>query len=402
MNNLDKNKRYIVACSFGPDSMALLNMLISKNYDVVVAHVNYHKRKESNFEEESLKKYCSEHDVKCEVLDTTGMKCEKNFQEWARDIRYKFFGELVKKYKAEAVLVAHQQDDLLETYLMQKKRGGFYKNLGIAEKTTIFGVNIIRPLLKFSKQELLDYDQKNNVPFSIDISNLSDVYERNKIRHSVVEKLSKEERSELLAEITNQNESVGSFSDTYSVDEFISMNDKELTFLISSFLERNDEHVDLSKSFLNEIRIAMQSKKPNVRIPLNENVSINKEYLTVVLFDKRSQISYSYLLDKNTKIDDDLFEIDFSKGAKDRNVKESDYPLTIKQVDKNDTIEIKNYECVVRRLFIDWKVPHSLRFCWPGIYNHEGKLIYVPRYRDKFVDNHISKFIIRFTKLDQN
>ena len=173
MISLDKNYKYIVACSFGPDSMALLDMLIKEEFDIVVAHVNYHKRKESNLEEELLKKYCSERNVVCEVLDTAGLTCDKNFQEWARELRYKFFADLIKKYDAKAVLVAHQQDDVIETYLMQKKRGGFYKNPGIAEKTSIFGVDVIRPLLDYSKQDLLDYDLQNEVPFSVDSSNLS-------------------------------------------------------------------------------------------------------------------------------------------------------------------------------------------------------------------------------------
>ena len=55
MKSLSKKAKYIVACSYGPDSMALLNMLIEEKYNVVVAHVNYHKRDVSNFEEESLR-----------------------------------------------------------------------------------------------------------------------------------------------------------------------------------------------------------------------------------------------------------------------------------------------------------------------------------------------------------
>ena len=84
---LDKSKRYVVACSYGPDSMALLDMLLKEHYDVVVAHVNYHKRDVSNFEEQSLRNYCQEHSVKIEVLDTKELKCIGNFQNWAREIR---------------------------------------------------------------------------------------------------------------------------------------------------------------------------------------------------------------------------------------------------------------------------------------------------------------------------
>ena len=205
IKDLDKKNRYVVACSFGPDSMALLNMLYENKFDLVVAHVNYHKRDVSNFEEQSLKKYCLDRNIPIEVLDTTNLKCDKNFQEWAREIRYKFFADVLKKYNAKAVLVAHQEDDLIETFLMQEKRGGIVKYSGIAEKTTIFGVDVIRPLLSFSKQDLLLYDKEKNVPYSVDVSNLSDDYQRNKIRHNIVEKMTKKERDDILKKIHSLN-----------------------------------------------------------------------------------------------------------------------------------------------------------------------------------------------------
>ena len=71
MKSLSKKAKYIVACSYGPDSMALLNMLIEEKYNVVVAHVNYHKRDASNFEEESLRKFCANKNIEIEnaILD---------------------------------------------------------------------------------------------------------------------------------------------------------------------------------------------------------------------------------------------------------------------------------------------------------------------------------------------
>ena len=135
---IPKNKKYIVACSFGPDSMALLDVVREQKFNVVVAHVNYHHREESNSEEIGLKKYCNEHNLSLEILDLADEKTEGNFEAWARKIRYEFFNKVAIKYKADAVLVAHHQDDLIETYLMQKKRGNFVKKWGIAEKTVIF------------------------------------------------------------------------------------------------------------------------------------------------------------------------------------------------------------------------------------------------------------------------
>ena len=398
MKGLDKNKKYIVACSFGPDSMALLNMLIVEGYDVVVAHVNYHKRDASNFEEESLRKYCKDYNVQIEVFDTSGLICDKNFQEWAREVRYSFFKKVLDKFNAEAVLVAHHQDDLIETYLMQKQRGGFVKNPGIAEKTTIFDVEIIRPLLSYSKADLLKYDKENNVPFSIDCSNLTDAYNRNKIRHNIVDKMSKDERNKTLSEIETIRKQEIEFKTVWPINDFLNLSDYQMTMVVSNFVETNSKHIDISSKFIQEIRQVLSSDKSIIEIKLSNKLFLMKDYGEVRFVDKEKIITYRYELNKGNHINDNLFEIDFSKGQEDRNIYDADYPLVIKPVDKDDFLRIKDYECKVRRLFIDWKLPHHLRDSWPGIYNKDGKLIYVPRYRKDFVDNHTSKFVIKFTK----
>lgn len=397
MLNLDSKKKYVIACSYGPDSMALLDMAIKDKLDVVVAHVNYHKRDISNFEEESLRKYCGDHNVRIEVLDTTKLKCEGNFQNWARNVRYQFFAEVLKNYNADAVLAAHQQDDLIETYLMQKQRGGFVRYSGIAEKTTIFGVPVIRPLLNYSKIELEAYDKDNNVPFSIDVSNLTNDYTRNKIRHEIVEKLSKDDRQKILSELASKQNTVGSYSEIIDLETFLDFSDEQITFFISDFVEENEKHIDISKKFVSEIRNAFLSKKTFVKIKLTNNLCIQKDFGFVELIDFRKQISYLYKLNQKDFIEDELFTISFKDGL-DRNLAEIDFPITIKPLSKKDIFELSDYSSEVRRLFIDWKMPHFLRDCWPGIYNKDGKLIYIPRYREKFIDNHKTKFVIKFSK----
>ena len=169
--DLEKKKKYVVACSFGPDSMALLDMMKKENYSLVVAHVNYHKRKESDFEEKSLKKYCGDNKLSCFVLDTSALKVSGNFQEWARKVRYEFFKKVLVENNCDAVVVAHQEDDLIETYLMQKSKKSFVTYYGIEKETTLFGVRIVRPLLDFKKSDLEKYDIQNNVPYSSSLFN---------------------------------------------------------------------------------------------------------------------------------------------------------------------------------------------------------------------------------------
>ena len=318
---LDKSKRYVVACSYGPDSMALLDMLLKEHYDVVVAHVNYHKRDVSNFEEQSLRNYCQEHSVKIEVLDTKELKCVGNFQNWAREIRYSFFKDVCKKHNCVAVLVAHQQDDLIETYLMQKQRGGYVKNPGIADKTRIFDVDIIRPLLGYSKADLLAYDKENSVPFSIDISNLSNDYTRNKIRHEIVEKMSREERQKIIDEISDFETFETDTSSVYLLNDFLKKSNKELVSIISEYIHGFSYHLNLSESFINEIRKAFLSKKTYIEIKLCNDLVLTRDQDLVILLNKNHVLNYSIIIEnKDNVVDNDLFLIDFSLGADDRNL----------------------------------------------------------------------------------
>ena len=199
---VSKEKTFVLACSFGPDSMALFKMMLDAGLNFVVAHVNYRKRKESDFEEQSLREYCKKHNKVIEVLDLKDHKYTKNFQAEARELRYKFFAEVAKKYNAEVVFTAHQLDDHLETYFMQKDRG-YVSYYGIKPFSEIFGVKVMRPLLDHTKKDLEEFDIRNNVPFSIDVSNLSDNYTRNKIRHSIIDKLSYEDKQKYITFASN-------------------------------------------------------------------------------------------------------------------------------------------------------------------------------------------------------
>lgn len=394
--NLDKDFKYVVGVSFGPDSMALLDILNKLNYDVIVCHVNYHKRKESDYEEKSLKEYCSKRNIQCFVFDTKGMVPIKNFQNWAREIRYRFFKQIADKCGAKAVLVAHQQDDLIETYLMQINRKSYVKYWGIAGETELFGIKVIRPLLTYKKCELLRYCEENSVPYSIDSSNLENHYTRNIIRHSSVEKMSNDERTKIIEEIKKRNLNICEIqSNTLSLEEFEKLSYEQLISFINNSLK--DSHINLSNSFYCEILKAMNSDKNFVEIKLKDNVYLTKDYQKIKIVKKES-FSYSIQLKEPGDFENDLFKIDFSLGALDRNVYPDSYPITIKPVRKDEYYGVKDYQCKVNRLFIDWKVPHELRNLWPGIYDKNNNLIYIPRYREKYIDDHKSILVIKFAK----
>lgn len=389
--NLDKNKKYILACSFGPDSMALLDACIKEKLNIVVAHVNYRKRAVSINEQENLTKYCDERNIKIYVLDLLGVKHTGNFQEWARKVRYDFFKEVLEKENADFVLVAHQQDDVIETYLMQKKRGNHVKFAGICRQNELFGSKIIRPLLNYSKKFLEEYDIKNNVPFSIDESNLSDCYTRNNFRHHIVEKLSSEERNRILDEINQVNNKPKFSSKLKTKEQFLSLDYDEIIEIFNKYMELTGEHRDLSKKFVSEMKKAVRSKN-TISFEITKSIIFECSYDAIYFVNKKKIHDYNYVA--VNKLETPFLSLDFSNGTDDRKIELKNKEIVIKNLKKNDKYIIKDYSVKINRLFIDWKMPLFLRNVWPGIYDKKGNLIYVPRYRKAYIDNHSSKFLI--------
>ncbi len=404
----DKNETYLLACSFGPDSMALFDMLLKQNAKIVCCHVNYHKRGiDSDNEENNLRKYCEEHNVPFEVLDARTIKKEGNFQEWAREIRYMFFAQMYAKYNAKGVFIGHQQDDLIETYIMQTRRGGRVEEYGLKEVSQMRGMTIIRPLLKYTKGELAFYDRENQVPYAIDSSNLSNDYTRNQIRHDIIDKLSTMDREHFIQEIQKMNREQEDFEEelkqkvtidsSLDIRTIIALNKREFKEVLIKFVNTLDTHVDLSDGYISEIRKICLCDKPNVTLKLADNVYLLKEYDVLIIASSIEPDSYSYRIAEPSSFSCPQFDLDFSAGASDRNIYPSSYPLTIRSAKDGDNYQVGPNLCSVKRLFIDWKMPSRLRKSWPVIVDRTGKIIYIPRYRKNYVDNHDSKFVIKIS-----
>lgn len=405
MLDLNKDLFYVLACSFGPDSMALFDMLIKEHYHFAVAHVNYHKRDVSNYEEESLRKICAQNNIKIMVLDTEGMKHKGNFQAWAREIRYDFFAKCVRETNADALLVAHHMDDLLETYIMQTRKNKLLDYYGIKGQTTIKGVKVLRPLLSYEKKELYDYCFDNNVPLSLDVSNDSDMYTRNKIRHETINKLTKKEKLEMVKTIDSQNKQIEKKLNEISkhiVDKqieityLLSLPDiKDVQYAIDLLLKQNDIEKSASFFAVEELLKALKTNNPNIRIPITKNKFFIKDYKILKIGDNLEVNNYTYIVREPAIVENEFFRVDLLNHYKDLRVSEDDFPLTIRAVQKGDMSYINNIPKKVSRLYIDWKMPKELRTMWPLIFNKKGKLVYVLRYRDEKSKNSNNFFVVK-------
>ena len=178
------NKKILLACSTGVDSMVLLDLLLkyNNNCQIIISHVNHQKRQQSIQEEEFIIKYCQENNLKCYVKRLEKHE-EGNFQEWARNERYHFFEEIIEKEKIDYLLTAHHADDNLETIIMRLLKSSSLKGYaGIEKEIKLEKYTVLRPLLDHSKNEIIAYAKDNNITYYQDISNYSDDYTRNRIR----------------------------------------------------------------------------------------------------------------------------------------------------------------------------------------------------------------------------
>ena len=400
----DKTKTYILACSFGPDSMALFNMLLKQGYKFVVCHVNYNTRKESNYEAKSLYEFCKKHNIKMYLKSVKHSQENGNFEAWAREVRYSFFKEIYDKFNADGVFVAHHQDDLLETYIMQKQRNMIIPFYGIESKTILMGMNIYRPLLGVTKDSLLTYCKVNDIPFSIDSTNLENIHTRNKIRHTIIEKLSDEERLTLINELNDINDirkketenikECFESSQIINIERLLLLEENAQVFALYSLVMNYGSLYSMTRRRALEIIKIVKCKKPNVKILLKDDLYLVKEYGKLSIQKYSAIEGYNYIVTKPSILKTPYFEIDFTKNTDNRNVFDYDYPLTIRTYEPGDYILINNVRRKVRRLFIDWKMPESVRKYWPIFVDNKNQIIYIPRYKDNFIQEEESNLKI--------
>ena len=182
------SKKIFLACSGGVDSMTLLSVFIKAKWDVEVVHVNYNLRGQDSIDDQLLvKETCLNNKIPFHtkniqlgpILDKKG----GNLQEIARQIRYDFFNEKKILSKDNYIALGHHQDDQIETFFMH-----------IARKSGVMGMacmkenndRFIRPLLPFSKNEIIQFAKENNISWREDYSNKTNKYSRNILRNILI------------------------------------------------------------------------------------------------------------------------------------------------------------------------------------------------------------------------
>jgi tRNA(Ile)-lysidine synthase len=193
--------RLVLGVSGGVDSMVLLDLFNRLRgpfeLKLVVAHLDHGIRgkesaKDARFVEKEAKKRGISFEQK--KAPKNFFKGKGNFQEVARRFRLRFFERVAKKHKASFIVTAHQADDWLETFLMRLIRGAGVDGLkGMAEERPFSeenkGIRLVRPLLFFSRDQILEYARASKVAWREDSSNRKEQYLRNRVRLRIVKEM---------------------------------------------------------------------------------------------------------------------------------------------------------------------------------------------------------------------
>ena len=188
-NLIPAGSHLVIAISGGMDSVVLthvlLNILDQFNYQLTLAHVNHGLRENADGDMKFVQHLSQKWNLPCEIirLDPQTKNSNESVESWARKHRYEALEKIRMKTKGNFILTAHHKTDQAETILMRLAQGSGGKGLrGIHPKAGL----VRRPLLFFTKQELVDYAQQHTLTFVEDETNSDISIPRNFIRHNIL------------------------------------------------------------------------------------------------------------------------------------------------------------------------------------------------------------------------
>ncbi|MGE0171230.1 MAG: tRNA lysidine(34) synthetase TilS [Oligoflexales bacterium] len=309
-----EGKSLWIACSGGPDSIALVHYLAPFKglLPIQVLHVNYGLRgEESEGDAAFVVSECERLGLSVEVLTVEEEPPGSGIQEWARDLRYAWFRTKIGTDRG-VVALAHHRDDLAETLLMRLARGTSGLHL---EAMKQWSGALWRPLLDIAKSEIMEWLSRQNLPYRVDGSNDTLKYDRNVIRHKILPELenlypkASVKLSQIAKEIGDLTAFVREHIQPHAVQDKLSANWLRLQSLgvgleaIRMYLEQNlnpENLKSLSRSKMYEAMSRVQSSelKWEMEIAAGIYLTLCDEYLSV----QKSHVRKSHEQRKNQHI----------------------------------------------------------------------------------------------------
>jgi tRNA(Ile)-lysidine synthase len=193
--------KYVVAVSGGVDSMVLMDLMSKRAGEgLIIAHLDHGIRHDAHLDRRLVQEAAKRRGLQF-VYDEARLGPGASEAE-ARRVRYEFLHKVRNSARADAIITAHHQDDLLETAVLNLIRGTGRKGLSSLKSTDI----IKRPLLPYRKEELRKYAIEHGIAWREDVSNLDTDYLRNHIRHNLLPRFDEDSRQKLLHIVNRMNE----------------------------------------------------------------------------------------------------------------------------------------------------------------------------------------------------
>ncbi|WFQ93151.1 tRNA lysidine(34) synthetase TilS [Mycoplasma feriruminatoris] len=391
LSNINKFEKYLIAVSGGPDSVFLLCNVIKiiDPNNLVVCHVNYNFRSDSNIDQKIVSDLCKKFNLKLELLNIQKNYdlLKENFESWAREKRYDFFNKIAKKYNIYNLLVAHNLNDLIETYLLQLQRNNLVDYYGLRTVSTYKDLVVYRPLLDVKKSEILNYLHTNKISYAIDSTNSDTKYQRNKIRSTLNENSFTKIKNQINKandNLKNIKKIVDNYLNENIIDNELILN-KDLFLLDDDCIKRiiyqyfklvNKENLLLNRSNKTISEIAkrlVSSNKSYWKINLNDH-SLIKDYNKLFII-KNSLLEVKTITINN--IDDLINQTSFKniKEIEQIILKERNFSYVI----SNDYDYYKSITTIknkkTNRFFIERKISYKTRFFSPVVFNIKDKVI---------------------------
>lgn len=408
--NIKYGDTVIAAISGGPDSMALLHLLmrvqLALDIKVVCAHVNHNTGREGQLEEQLyVEKFCKKNGVTFETM-TISDYGDDNFENEARTKRYNYFEELVKNYNAKYLFTAHHGDDLMETILMRIARGSTLRGYsGFSKIVDRKSYKIVRPLIELTKEDLINYNKKYKIKYFIDKTNLEDIHTRNRYRKYILPVLKKEDPkinqkylkfSRTLIEYNDYIDKVVAkkfksiyVNDVLNIDKFLEEDRVIQMKIIYSILEHiyQDDLMLITDRHAEIIHEVITSGKANVRIHLPNNIQAIKSYNTLV-FTVLKENKSDYEIELNGTVNlpngnniEFVEEIDSNTNYICRlDSKEVKLPLHVRNRRDGDKMTVKGMigSKKINDIFIDSKISTKDRDIWPVVVDSEENIVWLP------------------------
>lgn len=301
-----------VAVSGGSDSMALLHYLRSlsadMDFEIVAIHIDHAIRENSFDDAQFVMNYCKENMIRTYKfrIDVPKLAEQKkgSLEETARDARLGVFDALLKKGVADKIAIAHNSRDQAETILINLFRGTGLA--GVSGMEVVRDGTYIRPMLNTSKKAILDYIEKNQIPFVEDQTNKDNSYSRNYVRNLILP-LVEEKWPGAIEKIVNfgkdcadDNEYISQFvlTDAIIFEEktakipcsyFIYPN-AIITRMIFKALDKIGVTKDIERVHIEMIKTLGLSGENGKKINLPTRVSVYKEYDYITLTNRQKKV----------------------------------------------------------------------------------------------------------------